>query len=175
MFACFQSSANTKKKSSAVIFKVPISSVQKYFMNKCDILVSVCVFNLIALLKQFARKQTQPEVKQYKICYNELTLSLVSLNGLIAYKWLCYYSNHLKSHIGCKCNNNTCVPSFSLVVIIFLTQQNKRTHTHKTTYCFNLDFLLHSFFFSHSEFETMVPYTIWKENSFDNLASVNHK
>lgn len=86
LFACFQSSANTKKKSSAVIFKVPISSVQKYFMNKCDILVSVCVFNLIALLKQFARKQTQPELKQYKICYNELTLSLVSLNGLIAYK-----------------------------------------------------------------------------------------
>lgn len=35
---------------------------------------------------QFARKQTQLEVKQYKIYYNELTLSLVSLNGLIAYK-----------------------------------------------------------------------------------------
>ena len=108
--------------------------------------VCVCVFNLIAPLKQFTRKQTQPEVKQYNICYNKLTLSLVSLNGLIAYKWLCYYSNHLKSHIGCKCNNNTCVPSFSLVVIIFLTQQYKRTHTHKTTYCFNLDFLLYSFF-----------------------------
>ena len=68
-----------------MIFKIPISSVQKYFMNKCDI--PVCVFfNLIALLMQFARKQTQLEVKQYKIYYNELTLSLVSLNGLIAYK-----------------------------------------------------------------------------------------
>lgn len=143
----------------------------------------MCVFNLIALLKQFARKQTQQEVKQYKICYNELTLSLVSLNGLIAYKWLCYYSNHLKSHIGCKCNNNTCVPSFSLVVIIFLTNRI-REHTHTKQPIVSILISYYIPFFSvtlnlkqwcHTQYGRKTLLITWLRLTINNLTSLVYK
>lgn len=49
---------------------------------------------------QFAIKQIHPEVKQYKVCYNELILSLVSPNAIIVYKWSCYHSNHFENLTG---------------------------------------------------------------------------